>query len=528
MLNFLIGNDLLSAIVAFALVLIPAVLIHELGHFLAAKAVGIAILEFGIGFPPRIAKLFRWGETDFTLNWIPLGGFVRPLGEDMVRQLGEAEVEKERQQLYEQSIAQPDEPTHHPHLIADDGEVIEITDKPYIDEPPTEQKRKRGSVLAVHEARPLGRIFFMSAGALANFASAFVIFVLIAMIGVPEQVGGRVGVVTVTPGSALAQAGLRDGDFIEDLNGQKFASSLDFFIALHSLPADEEATLTIRRANSVEPVQISFTPSVAETQQTETFVRVMAVVEDAPAEAAGMMPGDLIVEFNGEPLTVTFSGAPVNVVERLQALTQENLGEEVTITLQRNSETVEISLVPRQNPPEGQGAMGIVIQPAFHDMATGVTYQEGPVQRILVSQSFGEAVQYSASSISYVVGNILRVPGELIRGTIDVETARPVSIVGISQMGGEFLQQSIEEGQPVVILNYMALISVALGLTNLLPIPALDGGRILFVLIEIVRGRPIAPEREGLVHLVGLVLLLSVTVVFILNDLLNPITELIR
>ena len=82
MLDFLIGNDALSAIVAFGLVLIPAVFIHELGHFLAAKAVGIAILEFGIGFPPRLAKLFRWGETDFTLNWLPLGGFVRPKGEN--------------------------------------------------------------------------------------------------------------------------------------------------------------------------------------------------------------------------------------------------------------------------------------------------------------------------------------------------------------------------------------------------------------------------------------------------------------
>jgi regulator of sigma E protease len=100
MLDFLLNNDFLSALVAFALVLIPAVLIHELGHFLAAKAVGIAILEFGIGFPPRVAKLFRWGETDFTLNWLPLGGFVRPLGEDMVKPISHEAVERERRRLY--------------------------------------------------------------------------------------------------------------------------------------------------------------------------------------------------------------------------------------------------------------------------------------------------------------------------------------------------------------------------------------------------------------------------------------------
>jgi len=77
MFDFLLGNDLLSALLAFGIVLIPAVIVHELGHFLAARAVGITILEFGIGFPPRIAKLFTWRETEFTLNAIPLGGDAR-------------------------------------------------------------------------------------------------------------------------------------------------------------------------------------------------------------------------------------------------------------------------------------------------------------------------------------------------------------------------------------------------------------------------------------------------------------------
>ncbi|MEL7235546.1 MAG: site-2 protease family protein, partial [Chloroflexota bacterium] len=113
------------------------------------------------------------------------------------------------------------------------------------------------------------------------------------------------------------------------------------------------------------------------------------------------------------------------------------------------------------------------------------------------------------------------------RGNITANEARPISIVGISQIGGRFLTESIEQNRPVVILNYIAVISIALGLTNLLPIPALDGGRILFVLIEMVRGRPIPPEREGIVHLLGLIFLLSVTVVVIINDIVNPITDLI-
>ena len=91
-----------------------------------------------------------------------------------------------------------------------------------------------------------------------------------------------------------------------------------------------------------------------------------------------------------------------------------------------------------------------------------------------------------------------------------------------------FLQESIEQNRPVEILNYVAIISIALGFTNLLPLPALDGGRILFVLIEMVRGKPIPPEREGFVHLLGLAFLLSLTVVIVINDIVNPVTDLIR
>ena len=106
-----------------------------------------------------------------------------------------------------------------------------------------------------------------------------------------------------------------------------------------------------------------------------------------------------------------------------------------------------------------------------------------------------------------MINTIASIPGQIIHGTADPQSLRVTSPLGISQAGAVFLQESIQRNQPGIILEFMALISLALGLTNLLPIPALDGGRILFVLIELVRGRPIAPEREGMVHLVGLLLL---------------------
>jgi regulator of sigma E protease len=116
-----------------------------------------------------------------------------------------------------------------------------------------------------------------------------------------------------------------------------------------------------------------------------------------------------------------------------------------------------------------------------------------------------------------------RVPAMLIRGELSAQEARPVSIVGISQMAGQVTEVSVENSSVFPILHFFAFINLALGLTNLLPIPALDGGRIMFVLVEAVRGRRIEPEREGMVHVIGMVLLLGLMLFMIVQDIINPI-----
>jgi regulator of sigma E protease len=381
-------NNPFVVIIGFIIVLIPAVIIHELGHFIAAKMVGITILEFGVGMPPRIMRLFTWRGTDVTLNWLPLGGFVRPLGEDVVRQMGDEALQTDRDEAVSRGISQP---------------------------------------VSVNEARPMARIFFMAGGAIANFIMAFVLFAIVGMIGLETQVSDRVQVNRIAGGS--------------------------------------------------------------------------------PAQAAGLLPNDLIIAFNGET---------ISTYEDLQTRTRENLDETVTLTLLRNGEDVEVSLVPRANPPEGQGAMGIEI---------------GPETQI-IPMSFGEAVQFSIDRLTSVLRLMAELPSQLVSAVANreapPENMRIVSPLGISQGSAIMIQQSIEERQPTMILEYIALISFALGITNLLPIPALDGGRILFVIIEIIRGRPIAPEREGMVHLVGLAVLLSLMVVALLNDIANPITNQLR
>lgn len=482
MFNFLLGNDALSAVVAFIVVLIPAVLIHELGHFLMAKLVGITILEFGIGMPPRIVKLFTLGGTDYTLNWLPLGGFVRPLGEDMVRQMGADALEADRQEAIERGV---------------------------------------GKAMSVNEAKPPARVLFLAGGALMNFLFAIVLFTIIGTMGIPVITGGLVSVIHVDPNSALAAAGVQRGDVISRLDGTAFDSGAELLDKLATV--DGTATLEVVRPatepnGSDQTLSLNYTSSSAQATPAQSYPIVVGVAPGSPAETAGLQPDDLVKAFNG---------VPVDSVKTLQTMTSEHLDQTVTLTLLRGREDVTLDVKPRSNPPSGEGAIGVTISDGFVNPVFGLTYQEGQ-RRTLQSLALGDAIQYSFMRVGDVFQTIASIPGELLRGTADPASLRITSPIGISQVGGVFLQESIERNQPGIILEFMALISIALGLTNLLPIPALDGGRILFVLIEIIRGRPIAPEREGMVHLVGLALLLSLMVVVLLNDIANPLTDILK
>jgi regulator of sigma E protease len=482
MFDLLLQSDALSAVVAFVLVLIPAVIIHEIGHFLTAKMVGITILEFGIGLPPRLVKLFTYKGTDYTLNWIPLGGFVRPLGEDVVRQMGAEATEQDRREAEARGIER---------------------------------------AMSVSEAPARSRILFLAGGALANFLMAFVLFALIALIGLPTIVGGRANVLHVQPDSPLARAGLQNLDAVESINGETFIFSSELIDRLYEL-SGQTVALTVRRAGEPEARTITVDlPALSGSASENTYPMVVGVVEDAPAGQAGLMPLDVITAFNG---------TPVHSNEALRELTLERRGEEVILTVQRGGEEIEVPIVPRIDYPSDQGSMGIQLSGALAsiDQTLGLIYQDGAPQQAVVSMSLIDSLRYAWMRMIDVLNTILSVPAQIINGSASGEDLRLASIVGISQVGGLFLQESIQRSQPTIIIEYIALISLVLGLTNLLPIPALDGGRILFVLIELLRGRPIAPEREGMVHLVGLALLLSLMVVVMLNDIINPLTDIVR
>lgn len=491
-----LGNDIVLALIAFAVILIPAVIIHELGHFLAAKLVGINVLEFGIGFPPRLGRLFMWGETEFTINLLPLGGFVRPLGEDMIGPAGEDKVKRDREAIQDRHK----------------NDAVYMTER--------EALRYRGiddrNMMSVGEAPPLGRIFFMASGAFANFAMAMVLFFIAALIGLPMVVGGLGQVVMIPDGSMFSATDVQAGDAIEKINGARFTD----FAAFHDLLAeypDEEIQFSLIRNETGEAYETRVRPNFA---KRAGFVQIVDVAEESPAFEAGMESGDLVSHINRMPILA--SGSPAAVLKEAARAYE---GRPMPLTILRQyedgtSRQLEIIIVPRINPPEGVGRMGVAIRSQF-GIGDGTRFADAGYKTELIPQNIAAAAAHSLRTTANTFKLIASIPGRLLDGSLSGEDARPISIIGISKIGGEFIQRSLQEG-PGLLLNFIALISIFLGLTNLLPIPALDGGRIVFVLIEMARGKPIDPKTEGRIHQIGIMVLLVLGVLVMIYDLINP------
>lgn len=343
-------------IVLFIFILGLLIVGHELGHLLAAKLGKVRVDEFGIGFPPRLAKLFQIGETEFTLNALPFGGFVRPRGEN--------------------------DPSVPGGLAA-------------------ASKRVRSMVLV--------------AGPAANILLAFIAFTTAFLLAAPDP--DRVMITEVAPNSPAEQVGLQSGDII-------------------------------------------------------------LAVEDEPVEG----------------------------FTSLQRVVEDNLGETTALTISRGEEILTIDVTPRRNPPEGEGAIGILLG--------------NPRRQVGLLEATG--LGWRSTRIQFT--EILRLPARLAQGDVQPEEARVTGFKGMFDMlawAGEIDRNS---ERPFLTLNLIGVISMGLAIANLLPIPALDGGRLLFVLIELVIGRRIDPEYEGLAHLIGFAFLLILMVYINFQDFVNPIT----
>jgi regulator of sigma E protease len=239
-------------------------------------------------------------------------------------------------------------------------------------------------------------------------------------------------------------------------------------------------------------------------------VQVYDVLPGTAAEEAGIQPHDVILAIDGERL----EEGPAHLQRIIQAAPEQT----VQLTILRDGGEITTTATPRSRVCK-EDETGCVEGTGF----LGITMSLWPDCTSLRHYGLAEATQATLSDFGAILQIIVSLPARLVQGTATVEEARPVSVVGAGQLLTFFLQQSIEWKVAFPVLRGAALISLALGITNLLPIPALDGGRILFVLIEAVRGRRISPEREAVIHFVGLAIMVSLMLLVMFYDIFNPI-----
>jgi len=481
-------NNIALAVIAFVIVIGPLILIHELGHFIAARLIGVTVLEFGIGFPPRALKLFEQGGTEFTLNWLPIGGFVRPLGEDFVRPVGDAATDEERLAFEKRQNEQ------------------------------SSLNARNIKTKSVMEAGPWQRIFFMIAGVLMNLLAGLILFALASLVGIPVLKSATVAVRGIAPNSTAAQAGLQVGDVITGVNGHTIAFSDDLQSALVG-KTGVAVPLTVKRGD--QTLSVSLSPTAVAPATTAAYsdiggVFIVDVSAGSPGEKAGLKYGDHVLKMDDQLVATN---------NDLFTFDNAHLGKSVVMTFERDGKTQTVTIQMNAQAPAIGAGIATLPADAMLPMisATGLELLDlNPVTKV-EGQPIGVAISDGFASVWNVIRTTVSVPLQIIRGQLSVQQARPASIVGISGMGAQVIQQSVDLKQSYPLLNFAAVISVAIGITQLLPIPGLDGGRILFVLIELLRGKPLKPEREGMVHLIGLLLLLGFMAIFIVNDVLNPI-----
>jgi len=229
-------------------------------------------------------------------------------------------------------------------------------------------------------------------------------------------------------------------------------------------------------------------------------VLIAYVDPGSPAEAVGLQVGDLIPQVGG---------TEIESIEHLQDIVGAHLGEAIDLTYERDGVTNTVTVVPRTDPPEGEGAIGIIMSnptvpiPAF------------------------EALYLGADAVYRQVAAIISLPAQILRGSVSADEGRLLGYKGMYDVYTELReidQSTTTLPSGINTLAFFGSVSVSLGLLNLLPIPALDGGRILFALPEIVLRRRIPQVYANLINLIGLTLVFLVVIYINLQDFINPVS----
>ncbi len=427
----------LTTIVAFVFVLGVLVFVHELGHFLAAKRIGIKVLKFQLGFNPTVLSVRR-GDTEYSIGALPLGGYVKMAGEN------------------------PDDPQS--------GGPEEFLSR---------TKWERFQVLIMGPLMNLGLALILTAVVLYQGAER------LAYENQPVVVGA------VRAESPAAGIGLRQGDRIVTVAGRDVDTWEDFYIAVGTRPGREVSLGYVRDGNTstVNVTPVASTESRFEIGEIgvlpDVHPHIRSVSPGEPAERAGLKPNDVVAAVNGE--TITFSIDLRNAISKRPE-------QQITMDILRDGAPITIQATPKRSGEIGLLGIGIADQT--------VSIEPGLLGSMRMSVE--KNLQYSGL-IFQTIG------GLLTRETSPKQLMGPVAI---AQLSGESAQLGW-----IALFSLMAQISLNLGLLNLLPIPVLDGGHIFIMAMEGVARRDFSTRMKEKMLLAGFVVLMTLMVTVIYNDL---------
>jgi regulator of sigma E protease len=453
----------LLSLAAFIFVLGVLIFVHELGHFLAAKAVGIGVPRFSIGFGPATPLRFRRGETEYVVAWFPLGGYVKMAS-------------KEEQET----------------MSAVEGGPLE-------EEYPPEQLFESKSLPA--------RVLVISAGVAMNMLFAWFAYIgLAALLGRSEDPTTTIGWVETErlPASGTALTRVPLGSQVVRVNGDTVASWQQIQRSIFDPTSDR---LRFDFAGDVDPVILAIPGTAARARASVALAlepgwgpKVGGVVPGYPAAEAGLLRGDQIVAVDGDT---------VETFHDIRRSVEPHAGDTLHFTLLRNDSLLVVPLVPReQTEPD----------PLTGDPVQVVRVGVAPYWEPLRTEygAVGAVVEGWDQTWSNVELVLFTLKGILLR---DISTREIGGPILIGQMSGQFARRGF-----AALIAFMALLSVNLAVLNLLPIPVLDGGHLVFLAIEGVRGKPLSLSARLRLTQLGMVLLIALMVFVFTNDIVRLVT----
>ena len=449
----------LVTIAGFLFVLSIVVVIHELGHFLVARWCGVKVDSFAMGFGREIYGRNDKHGTRWRLNWIPLGGYVK---------------------------------------FMDDANGASIPDADYIANMTDEERS--GSF----HAKPLWqRAAVIFAGPFANFLLAILIVGGMSMAYGVRTAPPRLEVIVT--GGAADRAGLRGGDLITNVNSTAI-NTYDDLMQIVFMSPGQPLLVTFERDGKLNTVSVS--PDAKEESDGMSGkvkygslgitypARIKKIVPNSPAARAGLLAGDVITGIDSSKIT-DFT--------QLQKIVSTSPERDLLLVYERAGKSFDVHVTPEsktQTDSKGQKVVVGLLGLQSDNAPAATTWRRyGPI----------EAVQLGVvKSTTFLVQNVLGLGHMIATGDNIEQLGGPAKIAA---MAGQAASVGFD-----VLLNLTVAISLSVGFFNLLPIPPLDGGHLMFYAAEAVRGRPLSEQVQGVFFRVGLSMIATLFVFLMWND----------